>query len=546
MDASRNIDGFCQEAEAEARLGLVGGSSLPTSNIQFGSIAYQLEDLLEKVVIGINHALLQKKNIDITEIAKDILTQNPHLRHRVINSDTLTGANIDSLESNDRFYYENNKNVWLFSLEELKHLIDKDTKDKADKDVINNPYTLEPFDNETIKSIKRRIQYNKDLLENPLTDSSSTSSINSHTPFPPSEISNSTNTSPVMGIFDGYHPIGNENVDNFSLREVEDTISCFTEEKIEEREGEEAEVEKAEEVEDKVEVNKIDEIEINHKMIEFLHRVSYLGCYPDINGFKALTWDNIVEFLQHFVHDWPTLLEVYQNDEGKKEKEELQRILKKDYNLVKKDYETIVNFFTKIVNHDDDNNNSRALLFTTEIASYLHQIEDRLASQDAADNSSENSDNLDGEDQEYENEEEEEEGEEGQIANNTNNPRRTRGTRPIRRNRAELQPPETYERMLARLRAQPDNETFAQQVRFIIEHIVEMNTYSLSNSVTSNSTFISSNDIPSNNSSNNSGNNTALNSGASSLVINETDDSASFFSASSYSDTSNALSDIQD
>jgi hypothetical protein len=66
--------------------------------------------------------------------------------------------------------------------------------------------------------------------------------------------------------------------------------------------------------------------------------------------------------------------------------------------------------------------------------------------------------------------------------------------------------------MLARLRAQPDNETFVQQVRFIIEHIVEMNTYSLTNSEASNSNF-----------------NSQTNSGSSSFIID--DDTGSFFTA---------------
>jgi hypothetical protein len=319
---------------------------------------------------------------------------------------------------------------------------------------------------------------------------------------------------------------------------------------------------------DNVNMPRNESFNVSHRMTEFLHRVSYLGCYPDINGFKALRWQQIIDFLRNLLNDWPNLLDVLiSNDKVLLLQILNRRNLTESGNvrdLLHDDQKAIVKFLTKIVTQNDSNDNSRALLFTTELSSYLTQIEE--AGNRDEDSYTETETDFDGDSYSLESETSEavvseavvseavvseanvsdsvrnELTETGRGAERRGTERGSgaergaerrgsgagrgaerrgagrgsgagRGTGAGRtRQPTDVAPQETYERMLARLRAQPDNETFVQQVRFIIEHIVEMNTYSLTNSEASNSNF-----------------NSQTNSGSSSFIID--DDTGSFFTA---------------
>lgn len=398
------------------------------------SLEDSLRKLLDRVIFGLSLAKERNDRIDITEVAYDVLTQDPHLRTKVINTQTLTGQNLDDLEYSDRFYLKINKKVWLFSLEELNNLLNL-----QESLVITNPYTLEPFDEETINSIKRRIKYNTELVDHRIDD-------------PEEEQGGDGRSAFSEDREDREDPKDRDD------RDQSDTDSLLTADT------------------DEVDIPRNDSFNVSHKMTEFLHRVSHLGCYPDINAFKQLKWEEIVEFVKRLLTDWPDLMSLGSTTlsvgsvngtngpmadtivdysrggvEGESERRKLERILNRRTMtesgnpaiIIHEDQKTIVRFLTRLVTQNDNNDSSRALLFTTELSSYLTQLNQLRTEAEAASPDSR------------------------------------------RRRRAELQPEETYESLLARLRAQPDNETFIQQVRFIIEHIVEMNTYSLSNSLSS-------------------------------------------------------------
>jgi hypothetical protein len=505
------------------------------------TLEYLLEDLLERVIKGLDYGIRNKKIIDITEVARDILTQNPHLRERVINNETLTGDSFDTLEPNDLFYYENKNNVWLFSLKELRTLIDEN----ANYDTINNPYTLEPFEKETINSIKRRLQYNKDFLEAKEKEKEK----------------EKERERVVAGLCE--HSEHSELQGYFKIGESCDSL-----------------LDPNHSNPDNVNMPRNESFNVSHRMTEFLHRVSYLGCYPDINGFKALRWQQIIDFLRNLLNDWPNLLDVLiSNDKVLLLQILNRRNLTESGNvrdLLHDDQKAIVKFLTKIVTQNDSNDNSRALLFTTELSSYLTQIEE--AGNRDEDSYTETETDFDGDSYSLESETSEavvseavvseavvseavvseavvseavvseavvseavvsdsvrnELTETVRVAQRIGRGAERRGSGAGRgaerrgagrgsgagrgtgagrtRQPTDVAPQETYERMLARLRAQPDNETFVQQVRFIIEHIVEMNTYSLTNSEASNSNF-----------------NSQTNSGSSSFIID--DDTGSFFTA---------------
>jgi hypothetical protein len=325
-------------------------------------------------------------------------------RGSIMNTATLTGKNINDLEINDRYYVQIKDKTWLFSLTELDDMI-------QNHDGISpfcNPYTLEPIDENTMNLIQQAIEAR--AIANP-------------------------------GVYD-------ENTSSTSL------------------------------------MTRSGSFNISNKITEFLFQVSHLGCYPDVNAFKRLEWRQILRFLKKLTHDWPDLRqflyhrssdnEINQSlsqdqNQGQSQSQSqnqgqslsqnqnqgqgtctvLTNILRKantQEEITKEDQKAVIRFLIRIVNQKDGNDSSRALLFTTELAAFLEQL-----------NRSEHEANSD-------------------LEENGNE----------EHNGSELYTFDNYETILAHLRSQPDRETFLEQMRFIIEHIVDMNTYSLSNSLHSN------------------------------------------------------------
>lgn len=356
---------------------------------------------------------IDNDTIDITKIAFDILTQNPHLRNRVMNDSTLTGLSLDDIEFNDRFYLKVNKKVWLFSLRELNDLINFQDANTP----VLNPYTLESLDDEVIESVKRRIKANtSDQRQLEAVDLNSLG----YESCPDSQSDDFESIGDASKVVD---------MDVIDQSIVLDSLNG-------------------------IDMTRSDSFNVPHKITEFLHRVSHLGCYPDVNAFKQLKWNQIISFVKKLLEDWPDLVRLF--GENSVEIRKLREIFDREIieeDILREDQKVIVKFLIKLVNLQDNNDSTRALLFTTELSTFLDQLEsnDTYLGQSTSSHHHEALEDL--------------------AASMEITP--------------SVEPVETYERILQRLRAQPDNEAFMQQVRLIIQHIVEMQTYSLSNSVTS-------------------------------------------------------------
>lgn len=339
-------------------------------------------------------------NIDITHLAYDILSQDPHSWSNILNATTLMGENVSNIPPDEVFFIKSDKNqqpgVWAFSLDELSSYLDHSGQQKR------NPYTLEPLDKTLIDSLYRRVEQKE--RESKYYETVSI--------LDGEELRSTYDANASASENEDVNTDANENEDE--TIDVNTVETAIVNEDCCGIENNKKEV-----------MSRNSSFNLSNKMTEFLIRVSHLGCYPDVNGFKELTWMEVIDFVNQMIEEWPDLLTVISVEEKTQILSLTQKYINNELSVEESDKKDVVRFLINIVTRNDGNDPSRALIFTTQLASFL------------------DNDNDD---------------------NETNN----------------LIGTSIEEAILDNLRRQPNEDEFLRGVRFIIERIVAMNTCSIS------------------------------------------------------------------
>jgi len=375
-----------------------------------------MDHLQEKLTNVLICAKQENRSLDVTELCFDILSQNPHMTNNVKNTTTLTGEQINALPFEDRFYLYQGDQTWLFSLDNISTWIQGGN--------VTNPYTQKPIDKWTLDSIQRRSRYKA--------------------------LSTSATSSGLMRSFDTDTDTDIETADTDSDTDSDTYASISWDTATPCRR-----------------MIRRPSFNIPHKVTELFQTISHMGFYPDINGFKGMGWHDIVRFVCDLLDSWPTLQVLLTSEERNRlqelrlsepstptrseeprlsepltpiSSEEPRQTCSPHRNHVvhKEDQKMIVLFLLRFVTQEDGEDESRALLFTTELANYLED-EQVIASLESNDDAHDVHTSSDTEEM-------------------------------------------SWDTLLDKVGQAPDDDTFLRSVRYIIEHIVNINTYSLSHS----------------------------------------------------------------
>jgi hypothetical protein len=246
--------------------------------------------------------------VKLTQLAYDIISINPDLRSRALNTHTLTGELVENIPEDDIFYLESSGGVWIFSLKELHQYISDPQSGRK------NPYTSEPLCQSTIETVLRRYASNTAVIA--------------------ATISNSDGDGDGDGDTDSagsWHTIA-----SFSSAQSEQEAAAAT----------------------------AAAAAGNWEITEFLSTVSNLGCYPDINGFNELDWLQIAALVRGMIDEWPDLLTILSDSE----KTELINTLEAEEDI---DGHSIISFLLKMVTQGDGDDSTRAVIFTTCLSRFL-------------------------------------------------------------------------------------------------------------------------------------------------------------------------------